>query len=140
HTLMAIRELDWPQASVVLVDADEDQARRIVVVDNRTSDLAANDVEQLAAMLSEFEDLAGTGYDEGALDDLLDDVAPGLPPEADEIPPLPEEPRTRAGDLWRLGAHRLVCGDARDPSVYTVLLDGRLAELVITDPPYGVAY
>jgi len=71
--------------------------------------------------------------------------AVGVPPplgstDPDEIPSLPEEPRTRPGDLWVLGPHRVVCADATDPEAFDRLLAGDPIDAVWTDPPYGVSY
>ncbi len=124
---------------VTLIDCDEEQAKRIVIVDNRTNDLATYDDAELAVLLTELPSLDGTGYDQAALDDLLDSLSPA-PLLEDEVPPLPAEPRTRPGDLYKLGCHRLLCGDARDPRSYERVLAGERATLLWTDPPYGVDY
>ncbi len=139
HTLIAARELGLPEIAVTFVEVDSEQAKQILLVDNRTNDLAGYDAQALAELLQELPDLEGTGYDSNALDDLLDELAPE-PVADDEPPPLPEEPKTRPGDLLCLGPHRLVCGDARDPASYARLMDGNRAELLWTDPPYGVDY
>src|SRR5215207_6713039 len=117
HTLQAAKELGWKQIAVTLLDCDDEQAKRIVLVDNRTNDLATYDDAELAALLIELPSLDGTGYDQAALDDLLDSLSPA-PPLEDEVPPLPVEARTRPGDLYGLGPHRLLCGDAQDPRSY----------------------
>ncbi|WP_424217017.1 ParB/RepB/Spo0J family partition protein (plasmid) [Streptomyces sp. BI20] len=74
HTAKAARELGWDEIAVTWLDVDEDTAAKIVVVDNRTSDLAGYDHLLLADILGDLPDLAGTGYDQNALDDLLDRV------------------------------------------------------------------
>jgi DNA modification methylase len=139
HTLVAARALGFSEIAVTFVDATPEQARRILLVDNRTSDLAGYDDEALAELLGELPDLVGTGYDEAALAELLDGLAPE-PVADDEPPPLPEEPQTRSGELITLDDHRLLCADARDPESYARLMEGERAELLWTDPPYGVAY
>jgi DNA modification methylase len=67
-------------------------------------------------------------------------AAGAVDPRADEIPPVEpsQPPVSRVGDLWLLGQHRLLCGDALDPTAYEKLLAGRKAQLVFTDPPYNV--
>ena len=139
HTLLAARELGWDEISVTFVEVDAEQARRILLVDNRTNDLAGYDLQELVDLLAELPDLEGTGYDQAALGDLLDELAPD-PVGDDEAPPLPSEAETRPGDLLRLGDHRLVCGDARDPESYARLLGDERSEALWTDPPYGVEY
>jgi DNA modification methylase len=89
--------------------------------------------------LTELPSLEGTGYDQAALDELLDSLSP-TPLLEDAVPPLPAEPRTEPGDLYRLGPHRLLCGDAQDPRSYERLLGGERAKLLWSDPPYGVDY
>ncbi|WP_449768956.1 ParB N-terminal domain-containing protein [Kitasatospora griseola] len=74
HTWDAAKQRGWDQIAVTWVDVDDDAAARIVIVDNRTSDLAGYDTELLADILSALPDLDGTGYDQAALDDLLDSV------------------------------------------------------------------
>ncbi|MEU8919441.1 ParB/RepB/Spo0J family partition protein [Kitasatospora sp. NPDC048545] len=74
HTWDAAKQLGWEQIAVTWVDVDADAAARIVIVDNRTSDLAGYDSELLADILASLPDLDGTGYDQDALDDLLDSV------------------------------------------------------------------
>ena len=128
-----------PRSPVTYVDCDAEQAKRIVLADNRTNDLAGYDNQALAELLTELPDLAGTGYDQAALDSLLDELEPE-PLVEEEVPPPPAEPRTRPGDLYELGPHRLLCGDARDPGAYARLLGDERAELLWTDPPYGVDY
>jgi ParB/Sulfiredoxin domain len=139
QTLRAAQELGWARLAVTFVDCDEEQARRIVLADNRTADLASYETEALVDLLQEVSDLEGTGYDQDALDQLLDELAPA-PLLDDEVPPLPPKPRTRPGDLYQLGPHRLLCGDARDHSAYKRLLGDSGADILWTDPPYGVSY
>src|SRR5829696_948073 len=139
HTLLAALELGWSALDATFVSVDEEQAKRILLVDNRTSDLAGYDLPALADLLEDLPDLEGTGYDEAELGALLDELPPVLGAD-DEVPPLPSEPETRPGDLYILGEHRLVCGDARDPGAYARLLAGERCEALWTDPPYGVEY
>jgi hypothetical protein len=73
HTWAAAKQLNWDRIAVTWVDVDEDAAARIVVVDNRTNDLAGYDTALLAEVLSDIPDLAGTGYDRESVDQLLDD-------------------------------------------------------------------
>jgi DNA modification methylase len=141
HTLLAARALGWEHIAVTYVDADAEQAKRIVLADNRTSDLAENDPEALASLLAELPELEGTAYDQEALEELLGELRrPELPGEEEELPPLPAKPKTRPGDLYLLGRHRLLCGDARNRVDYERLLGSSKADLLWTDPPYGVSY
>lgn len=139
HTLRGAQELGWTEIAATFVDVDADQARRILLVDNRSSDLADYDDEGLLELLQDLDGLEGTGYDDAALADLLDELSPP-PLGEDEAPPLPTEPETRPGELVLLGSHRLLCADARDPQSYGRLLAEERCEALWSDPPYGVSY
>ncbi len=139
HVYRAASELGFSEIAATFVDLSDDEALKIVLVDNRTSDLAGYDDALLVELLSELGDLSGTGFDEAALDDLLEEVAPP-PYEDEELPPAPREPETRPGDLYALGDHRLLCGDVTDARALERLIAGEHAQLLWTDPPYGVAY
>jgi DNA modification methylase len=134
---------------VTWVDVDDDRALRILLADNRTTRLGHDDQEALAALLQEIltdtDTLAGTGFDEAALDALLAEVgveqvpAEGLTDE-DSTPEAPEQPATVPGDLWILGRHRLLCGDSTSIDAVERLMDGEKADMVFTDPPYNADY
>ncbi len=139
HMLRAARQLGWRSVQVLYVDLSEEKSKQLLVWDNRTSDLADNDTEALVELLEGLDGLEGTGYEQQDLDELLDelDVEPLIP---EDVPPLPDEPRTRPGEVIDLGAHRLICADARDPAAWAALLDGERPEAMWSDPPYGVQY
>lgn len=145
HTLRAAAELGWEQIDVHEVDVDEDTAAKIVLVDNRSNDVADYDREALLELLDDVPDLVATGYTAEDLDELRIQVDQERDPtevgdDADDAPPAPEDPVTRPGDVWQLGQHRLVCGDSTEAGVLADLLDGEVAECIWTDPPYGVEY
>jgi DNA modification methylase len=125
----------------------EAEKRAYVVADNRLAELAGWDREILAIELQgliELEfDVELTGFEMGEIDIILDEADQGRRENAeagDDIPErVPGPPISRIGDLWLLGTHRLLCGDARDNRSYELLLDGAKAELVFADPPYNVA-
>jgi DNA modification methylase len=97
---------------------------------------------ELEALLEEDFDLGLTGFDLAEIDELLAAVEPeqtGLS-EDDEVPEAPEQPVTRPGDLWVLGSHRLLCGDATVLADVERVLGGQLADMTWTDPPYNVDY
>ncbi|MEU5002101.1 ParB/RepB/Spo0J family partition protein [Streptomyces sp. NPDC021622] len=81
HTFKAAKQLGWDKIAVTWLDVDDDAAAKIVIVDNRTSDLAGYDSVLLADILTELPDLQGTGYDQGQLDQLLDETALPAPIE-----------------------------------------------------------
>ena len=141
HTLMAARQLEWEEIDAVVVDVDEDTATRIVLVDNRTNDLASNDEEILAQLLSELPDLEGTGYDLDDLD-LLTAAADSrsVVTDPDDAPEAPDDPITEPGQIWHLGPHRLLCGDSTETDAVLAFMGGDVADCMWTDPPYGVEY
>jgi hypothetical protein len=140
HTLRAAQELGWREIAATFVDVDEDQAARIVLVDNRSNDLASYDDVALSELLRDLPDLEGTGYTPEDLDELLRVLEPAGQSSGDtDAGEVPEEPRTKPGDLYLLGGHRLLCGDATDSLALERLLDGEQVACVYTDPPYGVS-
>ena len=139
HTLRAAKGLGWSEIAATFVEVDEERAKRIVLADNRTNDLAGYDSAALAELLSELPELSGTGYDEDDLDALLSELGHAEPGE-DDPPPLPAAPSARPGELYELGRHRLICGDARERGAYAALLGEERADVLWTDPPFGVGY
>ena len=142
HTLQAALQLGWSDVAVVFVDDDDDTARAFALADNRTAELGTYDNEALVAMLAECdaELLAATGWSDK---DVAELVAATTPPviagDPDEIPDPPVA-RTVEGDVWLLGAHRVMCGDSTSPTDIERLMAGREAQSMVTDPPYGVDY
>lgn len=147
HTLQGAMQLGHDTILVQYLDGLTDQqARKIVLVDNKTSDAGGYDELALAQLLAELEgDHAGTGWDDTEIADLLAQLD-GDPTAKTDVDDVPEpagkgyEPITADGDLWLLGPHRLVIGDSTDPDVVTRALNGELADLYVTDPPYNVEY
>jgi len=125
------------------------QKRAYVLADNKLALNAGWDEDLLAKELGELLELQDLDFDVGVtgftipeIDSLVDGLEPQEDgePEADALPPLVEgEPVCKVGDVWQLGPHRLVCGDALDPAVVDQLLGGEQARMVFTDPPYNVA-
>ena len=141
--LMAARQLGLSTVPVIeLAHLSEAQKRAYVLADNRLALRAGWDADLLAVELADLEslgvDLAGLGFEAGELDELLRSDAPD--PREEETPAPPEVPVSRPGDLWVLGKHRLVCGDATDAGAVERLLDGVRPHLMVSDPPYGVNY
>lgn len=122
----------------------EAQKRAYVIADNKLALNAGWDDEMLALELRNLRDedfdLSLTGFDDAELAALLADaVAEGLVDE-DAVPEAPEVPVTVEGDVWLLGRHRLMCGDSTSIDAVEKLMDGRKADMVFTDPPYGVEF
>lgn len=145
HTLLAARQLGWSRIAAVVLDVDDDQALRIVLADNRTSDLGTYDNELLIELLAELDvgltGLAGTGW---AAEDLaaLEASRPhSFWRDPDDIVDTEEVVHlARRGDVFWLGRHRLMCGDATDRGDVAHLMAGTRAHLLSTDPPYLVNY
>ena len=111
------------------------QARAFRVIDNRTSELTSWDTDLLPDALAGLNDL-----DIFSFDDVLPLAATAGKTDQDDIPETPKNPVSRVGDIWTLGKHRLMCGDATKPEHVERLLDGAKPDLMVTDPPYGVNY
>ena len=132
--------------------ADDAAAETLLVNLNRLAEKGGWELPGLAELLDELRDTAPadfdlTGFDGGELDTILagiadDDYAGLSDDDLDDVgaAPEPEDAVTRLGDVWVLGRHRLVCGDATDLAVVRKALDGAPAQLVFTDPPYGISY
>jgi len=119
----------------------EEQKVGLALADNRTADLSEWDLEMLHRLSEEHE--LDPWFNQDDLDELLnvvevDPVEGNTDPDA--VPDAPEEPITKPGDLWILGNHRLLCGDSTNPQHLQRLMDGQLADLWLTDPPYNVDY
>ena len=141
--LLAARQLGMERVPVIeLGHLSEAQRRAFVIADNRLAERAEWDRDLLALEVGELADLGidleGLGFDAGEIDALLREEAPD--PREEETPEVPGDPVSRPGDLWVLGPHRLLCGDATDGDAVARLLGGVEPHLMVCDPPYGVAY
>ena len=149
--LAAARKLDLDAVPVVVLDhLTPTQRRAYILADNQLALQAGWDQELLAVELADLSaagfDLALTGFSDEELADLLGDIeeteradeaAPIAEPEDEDIPDAPATPVSQPGDIWQLGAHRLICGDSTDPSMVAALMVGDRASLCFTSPPYG---
>ena len=115
----------------------EDEKVGLALADNRSSDLSEWDNDMLR-QLSEEHDLTPWFEDDELLAEVLEPKEGKTDP--DDVPDAPAEPITKPGDLWILGNHRLLCGDSTDVLAVERLMDGQKADMVFTDPPYGVSY
>ncbi len=126
---------------------DEAERRAYRIADNKLTELGDWDEamlrEEIAGLLAEDFDLSLLGIGEAELDALLQDpeaLGDGPVEGEDDVPEAPTTPVSVPGDLWQLGTHRLICGDSTSADVVGLLLDGARPLLMVTDPPYGVAY
>jgi DNA modification methylase len=144
--IVAAKRLGLQQVPVIRLDHLTDaQARAFRLADNRIALNAGWNDELLSAELERLKedgvDLALLGFAEDELDRLLDELNGGGAAEGeDEVPEPPAQAITRPGDLWLLGPHRLLCGDATVATDVERLLEGANPHLMVTDPPYGVEY
>jgi DNA modification methylase len=126
-------------------DMTESQKKAYIIADNKLAMNAGWDNAMLTIELKDLEDegfdLSLTGFDDSELDALLNPIeeTEGLTDE-DAVPDVPEEPKTKLGDIYILGNHRLMCGDSTSIDDAEKLMNGLLADLVFTDPPYNVDY
>jgi ParB-like chromosome segregation protein Spo0J len=124
----------------------EAQKRAYVIADNRIAERAGWGREILAIEFGELIellpaegfDVSLTGFEAAEIDLLLADMAPSKPEPEDILPALPRNPTTRHGDLWQLGKHRLLCGDAREAADFARLMERASAAAVFCDPPYNL--
>ena len=122
----------------------EAQKRAYIIADNRMALDAGWDDEMLRVEIGDLQeqgfDLSLTGFEVDEIDALFpDEPTEGLTDE-DAVPEAPDEPVTVEGDVWLLGRHRLMCGNSTSIDAVERLMDGRKADMVFTDPPYGVEY
>lgn len=143
--LMAAQKLGLKHVPVIeLTHLTEAQKRAYVIADNRLALDAGWDMELLAGELSALKedgfDLELTGFTGDEIDEFLAAENAEWLTDDDAAPPMPEEAVTVPGDVWILGRHRLVCGDATVLSDSEKLMKGELADCTWTDPPYNVNY
>lgn len=140
--LLAARKLGMGKVPVIeLTHLSEAQKKALVIADNKLAMNAGWDTElltiELDELLADGFALELLGFDKDELDALLaPEQVEGLTDE-DAVPEIPEEPKTRLGDIWVLGNHRLMCGDSTSIDAVDKLMDGQKADMVFTDPPYN---
>ncbi|MEM7663399.1 MAG: DNA methyltransferase [Pseudomonadota bacterium] len=141
----AAKELGMTEVPVVRIEhMTEAQKRAYVIADNQLALHAGWDEAILAIEFEELGDLGFdlslTGFEMGDIDQIIANI--GFDGDEVEEPSVPEPSSgpaiTQPGDIWQIGTHRLICGDATKPDTYDRLLDGAKADLVFTDPPYNV--
>jgi DNA modification methylase len=148
----AAKRLGWTEISVVTSALKGSDATAYAIADNRTAELAEWDstalAETLRALQSEDYEIEAAGYNDDEINKLIEGLGDDLIGSGkeqseiieDEIPEPPAEPITKPGDLWILGEHRLLCGDSTNADDVARLMNGEKADMMFTDPPYGVNY
>jgi DNA modification methylase len=145
--LAAAQKLGLITVPVVVLDhLTPTQRRALVLADNRIAENATWDEDLLRVELADLQgagfDLDITGFDADALAELMAGDEPDVAGQTDEdaIPDVSDAPVSRAGDIWHMGPHRLLCGDATLAASYDALLGDERVAMVFTDPPYNVNY
>jgi DNA modification methylase len=144
--VMAARKLGLEEVPCVRLEhLTETQRKAYIIADNRLALNAGWNEElltiELNDLLADGFALEILGFDADELKGLLDPVQPteGLTDE-DAVPEVPEEPKTKPGDIYQLGRHRLMCGDSTSIDAVEKLMDGQKADILFTDPPYGIDF
>jgi len=143
--LMAARKLGMDKVPCIHVkNLTEAQKKALIIADNKLALNAGWDNDLLKL---ELENLQELGFDLDILGFNADELSALLEPEQlegltdeDEAPPVPVEAKTKPGDIYQLGKHRLMCGDSCSTNDMEKLCDGQLVDMWLTDPPYNVAY
>ena len=132
---IAMQELGIEEGWVEYRDLDDKQFARLSVTDNRTAELAEWDEDILQQIISNYgDDITIPGFGDDVSFNLDDDKEI----TEDEVPEITEEVVSVLGDVWKLGRHRVMCGDATDKAMVEKLMNGVKADMVFTDPPYGM--
>ena len=133
--LEAVKLLEWKDVPCVRMEnLTDDEVKALRLADNKLAEMSEWDMGLVTEELKELDDelLDLTGFDK----DLVIE-----PDEADdEVPEVPEEPQSKLGDLYELGEHRVLCGDSTKLEDVERLMDGKKADMVFTDPPYGMGF
>jgi len=147
HTWLAAQELGWKEIAVAYVGDDDVTAQAYALADNRTAELGSYDDELLKELIDSVGEvdpdlLKDTGWSDDSVKELLEKIELENPKviNEDEVPELPVEAKTKLGDIYQLGRHRLMCGDSTDENQVAKLMNNQLADMIFTDPPYGVNY
>ena len=142
--LAAARQLGMQEVPVIIASGWSDAKRRAYILADNKLALNAGWDDQILAL--ELADL-GNDFDLNLIGFTPDEVAALTPEQVkegltdeDAVPEPPEEPITVLGDIWVMGKHRMMCGDSTSVDAVEKLMDDQFADLVVTDPPYGVSY
>lgn len=130
----------WHAPAVDITGLDDNERRALILADNKIAENAGWDEEKLKAEIEALQladfDIPMIGFDEAELAKLF--ATKGGRSDPDAVPEAPAVPASRAGDVWLLGDHRLVCGDSMDAATLALAMDGKKADLIFTSPPYAV--
>lgn len=142
----AAKELGISEVPVIRLDFEGAKADAYVIIDNKLNELSEWDIPLLESLIKDIEksdfDVTLTGFDLTEIDELFSksDDKEGKDDGYDVTKALEEASFVNRGDVWLLGKHRLLCGDATNPEDVKALMDGKKANLILTDPPYNVGF
>lgn len=142
--ISVLKTLGYTEIDCVVIDIDKTKEKALNVALNKIS--GEWNKELLAELIQELQsldyDVSFTGFEPPELEQLFNEVHSKEIQEDDfDVEAELAQPAvTRRGDVWIIGRHRLICGDSTDPAVFSLLMEGKKANLVVTDPPYNVAY
>jgi DNA modification methylase len=142
--VMAARKLGYTEVPCITLEGlSETQVKAYILADNKLALNAGWDENLLSLELMELKtsgyNIDLIGFDRDELSELFSGLSTGNT-DPDEVPPVPEKAASQTGDLWIMGRHRLMCGDARNQEQVAKLMTGAKADMVFTDPPYNVNY
>jgi DNA modification methylase len=142
--VQAAKLLDIKKVPTICLDTlTEDQIRAYILADNKLAEKAGWDHSTLAIELQHLTsvdldfDVSVTGFEVGEIDLILQEAS-AAETDGEQVEISAGPAVTQPGDIWLLGNHRLICGDALDPSTYAALMEGKRADVVFVDPPYNV--
>jgi len=137
----ASKSLGLETVPVIIADLPPEKAKAYRIADNKTNEYSDWDIgllqQEFTDLLDINYDLELTGFDADELEKLIVGEKEGLTDE-DAVPETPEEPKSQLGDIYKLGEHRLMCGDSTNEENILKLLDGIKPNAIFTDPPYGI--
>lgn len=142
--LKVLCEMGYDEVDCVVVELDEQKEKALNIALNKIS--GDWDKDKLALLITDLNDssydVSLTGFDLGEIDNLFKDTLKDKIKDDDfDVDSELKKPAvSRIGDVWLLGRHRLICGDSTKKDTFNTLMDGKLANLIVTDPPYNVNY
>ncbi len=142
--LKVLLDMGITEVECVVIEIDEEKEKALNIALNKIS--GDWDKDKLALLIADLQgadfDVSLTGFEPAELDTLFkDSLKDGIHDDDFDVDAELQKPAvTKPGDVWTLGRHRLVCGDSTKAGTFTALMDGKLANLVVTDPPYNVNY
>lgn len=135
----ALRAAGETSAQVSIIDLNEQEEKALNVALNSPT-ISGYFTDDLQSILDSLRESLPHEFIDLRLDELIADLQTTNGSDPDEVPDIPKEPTAKLGDLWELGTHRLLCGDAAKGESYKALLRNEKADMIFTDPPYGVDY